>query len=57
MAKKRKMKKGPKIILFLLIVIIVLGAGYIIYKTFNKNTDNPVIDTITAVINDKTIKK
>ena len=57
MAKRRKMKKGPKILLFLLVVLIVLGSGYYIYTIFNKNEDNPIKDTITSIINDKTEDK
>ncbi|MBR6073238.1 MAG: CapA family protein [Bacilli bacterium] len=57
MAKRRKMKKGPKILLFLIVVLIVLGSGYYIYTIFNKNEDNPIKDTITSIINDKTEDK
>ena len=57
MAKRRKMKKGPKVVLFLIIVLIVLGSGYFIYTHFNKNEDNPIVDTITSVINNNNKKK
>lgn len=57
MAKKRRMKKGPKIFLFLIIIIIVFGCAYLIYKNYNKDEDNKVYDTITSIINNQEKKK